>query len=339
MARSFQGDGRPASEHAGVLVPANPGSIERAGELLRAGHLVAFPTETVYGLGANALDPRAVARIFEVKGRPAFDPLIVHVLDESMLAEVAAGVPELARRLIDRFWPGPLTLVIDKSAAVPTLVTAGLDTVAVRSPAHPVARALLAAARVPVAAPSANRFGGLSPTRAEHVASQLGERVDCILDAGPSEHGVESTIVLIAAERPALLRHGAIPSEAIEPFTGPLLDATRPGDARKGLAAPGMLASHYAPRTKLRVVDPATVSRAERERAGLLAFRRPADAAGYAAVRVLADDGDLRRAAATLFDALHELDALGLERIDAEPVPETGVGRAIADRLRRAANG
>jgi L-threonylcarbamoyladenylate synthase len=321
-----------------VLVRADTAAVARAGALLRAGGLVAFPTETVYGLGANAFDPLAVARIFEAKGRPSFDPLIVHVLDDSMLRTVVAAAPESARRLIERFWPGPLTLVLEKAEAIPGIVTAGLGTVAVRSPAHPVARALIAAAGLPLAAPSANRFGALSPTRAAHVAGQLGEGIDLILDAGQSEHGVESTIVLLAGERPALLRHGALPLEEIEAVAGPLADATQAagGDAEP-LSAPGRLASHYAPRTPLRVVPPATVAATERGRAGLLAFRLPVDGAGYAAVRVLSPAGDLREAAAGLFAALHDLDALGLARIDAEPVPETGIGRAIADRLRRAA--
>ena len=321
-----------------MLVPADPENVARAGALLRAGGIVAFPTETVYGLGADAFDAAAVARIFEAKGRPVFDPLIVHVSDDAMLARVVPSVPELARRLAERFWPGPLTLVLEKRDAVPAIVTAGLPTVGVRCPAHPVAQALIEAAGVPLAAPSANRFGAISPTRAEHVEAQLGERVDTILDGGPTELGVESTIVLLAGERPALLRHGALPVEEIEAVTGPLLDATRAGEARDAVPlAPGQSASHYAPRTPLRVVLADSVPLEERARAGLLAFRAPAAEPGYAAVRVLAADGDLRRAAAVLFEALHELDALGLERIDAEQVPETGIGRAIADRLRRAA--
>ena len=338
MARYFRGDRRPASEVGGVLVPVDAESLARAGASLRAGGLVAFPTETVYGLGANALDAVAVARIFEAKGRPAFDPLIVHVTGAAMLATVVRDVPDLGRRLIERFWPGPLTLVLEKSEAVPDIVSAGLPTVGVRSPAHPAARALIEAAGVPVAAPSANRFGGLSPTRAEHVAAQLGDAVDTILDAGATAHGIESTIVLVAGGRLALLRHGALPLELLEAVTGPLPDATTPGPERASLPlAPGQLPAHYAPRTPLCIVEPESVPLAERTRAGLLAFRRPVDERDYAAVRVLSAEGDLREAAAALFGALHELDALGLERIDAQPVPQTGVGRAIADRLRRAA--
>ena len=203
-----------ASESACVLVPVDSEALARAGALLRTGGLVAFPTETVYGLGADALDGRAVARIFEAKGRPAFDPLIVHVASTEMFESVVGEIPDLARALIERFWPGPLTLVLEKATAIADLVTSGLPTVAVRMPAHPTARALIAAAGVPIAAPSANRFGGLSPTRAEHVATQLGDSVDLILDGGPTEHGLESTIVLLAGERPALLRHGALRSKS-----------------------------------------------------------------------------------------------------------------------------
>ncbi len=312
-------------------LPAGPESIARAVRLLRNGGVVAFPTETVYGLGALAFDRVAVARIFEIKRRPSFDPLIVHVLDGRMLARVALELSALAQTLADSFWPGPLTLVLRKRAAVPDLVTAGLPTVAVRIPSHPVARAILRGLGDPIAAPSANPFGALSATRAEHVAKGLGASVDLILDGGPSEHGLESTIVAVEPE-PALLRPGAIPSEAIEAVAGPL--------ARLGggpVIAPGLLAHHYAPRTPLRLIDPSAVPAAERARAGLLALRE--ESAGYAATRVLARSGDLREAASGFFEALHALDALGLDRIDAQPLPRSGLGLAMMDRLERAASG
>lgn len=314
------------------LLIASPESIARAAALLRSGGVVAFPTETVYGLGAIVWDARAVARIFEIKGRPAFDPLIVHVFDPESLGRVAASVPDAAQALIERFWPGPLTLVLPKRATVPGLATAGLPSVAVRMPSHPVARALLRRVGEPLAAPSANPFGGLSPTRAAHVEGALGPRVDMILDAGRSEHGVESTIVAFDPE-PALLRPGAIPAEEIEAAIGVLM--RRP--ARVPAAAPGQLRVHYAPRTPLRLIEPRDVPPAERRRAGVLAFGEPVE--GYAAARALSRGGDLREAAATLFEALHELDGLGLERIDAQPVPERGLGVAIMDRLARAAAG
>lgn len=299
--------------------------------MLRGGGVAAIPTETVYGLAANAFDARAVARVFEIKARPSFDPLIVHVLDDAMLARVATDIPAEARILVERFWPGPLTVVLPKSAAVPSLVTSGLETVAVRMPAHPVTRRLLEHATVPLAAPSANRFGSLSPTRARHVAAQLGDAPDAIVDGGACEYGVESTIVAFDGGT-RVLRSGAIALEAItavlpgvsieRSFSGPPL-------------APGQLAHHYAPaRTPLRLVNEGGAEPAERPRAGLLAFSQAPS--GYAAVRILSECGDLREAAARLFEALHELDGLGLERIDAEPVPERGLGLAVMDRLRRA---
>jgi L-threonylcarbamoyladenylate synthase len=313
------------------LLPATPEALERAAALLRKSGVVAFPTETVYGLGANAFDVRAVARIFDIKRRPEFDPLIVHVLDAAMLETVVADIPASARTLIELFWPGPLTLILRKHPSVPDLVTAGLETVAVRMPAHPVAQALLRCAGVPLAAPSANPFGYLSPTRAEHVVRMLGESVDAIINGGPAEHGVESTIVLLEPA-PVLLRPGAIPVEAIEAAIGPV---ARSLDDAAAPLAPGRLPQHYAPHTAIRLVDFTEVASGERGRAGALAFA--AEPAGYAQARTLSAHANLREAAARLFELLHELDTLGLDRIDVEPVPERGLGVAIMDRLRRAA--
>jgi L-threonylcarbamoyladenylate synthase len=314
------------------VVPATDPELDRAAALIAGGAVVAFPTETVYGLGANAFDVAAVARVFEIKARPAFDPLIVHVADEAMLARVVREIPPRARALIARFWPGPLTLVLRKHDTVPGLVTAGLETVGVRMPAHPVARALVARAATPVAAPSANPFGYLSPTRAEHVARMLGDRVDCIVDGGSAEHGVESTIVMLEPV-PVLLRHGAIAAEAIEAEIGPLTREL-PDEAKP--LAPGRLPQHYAPRVRVRVVDdPEHVPESERAGAALLAFRKPVP--GYAQTRVLSPRGDVREAAANLFAQLHELDAETVTRIDAQRVPAEGIGVAINDRLARAA--
>ncbi len=310
------------------IMPVERESIERAVRILREGGIVAFPTETVYGLGAAAFDPIAVARVFEIKRRPSFDPLIVHVLDRAMLAEVAHELDARSEALARRFWPGPLTLVLRKRAAVPDLVTAGTATVAVRIPSHPVARAILLGLGAPIAAPSANPFGALSPTRAEHVGTALGGAVDLVLDGGPSEHGLESTIVLTEPE-PLLLRPGAIPAEAIEAEIGPL--ARRPAAA----VVPGQLPQHYAPHTPLRVIDPLAVPVAERVRAGALVLS--GEVAGYAATRALSPAGDLREAAAAFFQALHSLDALDLDRIDAQPLPPAGLGLAMMDRLTRAA--
>ncbi|MBV8490148.1 MAG: threonylcarbamoyl-AMP synthase [Candidatus Eremiobacteraeota bacterium] len=313
-----------------VIEAATQAAIERAARILRDGGLVAFPTETVYGLGANAFDATAVARIFEAKGRPRFDPLIVHVCDDAMLHAVVSEISAPARALVARFWPGPLTLVLPKAARVPELVTAGLPTVGVRMPAHPVARALIERAGVPLAAPSANPFGFLSPTRAAHVDRMLGDRVDAILDGGPSTHGLESTIVLLDPE-PVLLRPGALAAEEIEAVSGPL---QRHLSDEAAPLAPGRLSRHYAARTPIRVVDEGDGAVVGRERAAVLAWRHLPE--GYAAGRVLSAAGDLREAAAGLFERLHELDELGLERIDVQAVPETGLGLAIMDRLRRA---
>lgn len=313
--------------------------ITRAAGLLRDGKLVAFPTETVYGLGANALDERAVARVFEVKGRPRFDPLIVHLADAGWLPKLVRELPAAARQLIDRFWPGPLTLVLPKTPAVPDLVTAGCETVAVRMPDHPVAQALLRAADLPVAAPSANLFGRISPTTAEHVREQLGDCVDLILDGGPCRVGVESTVVQLDVDGITLLRPGGTTLEALEATIGPVRVSTglARGDLAAGLVSPGTLLQHYAPRTPL-VVMPDAAAIESNGRLGLLAFQRPVDPSRFAAVEVLSPDGDLCEAAARFFAALRRLDAAGLELIVAEPFPEEGLGRALNDRLRRAAH-
>lgn len=313
-----------------MVVPPTPANLERAAQIICSGGLVAFPTETVYGLGANALDATAVAKIFEAKQRPSFDPLIVHISDREMLQQVVREVPAVAEKLMARFWPGPLTLVLPRLEAVPGIVTAGLPTVAVRMPAHPVAQALIRKAGVPIAAPSANPFGYLSPTRAEHVERMLGHRVDLILDGGSTLFGVESTIVLLA-EKPVLLRHGAVPLEELERVLGTV--ALQVEASEKPLV-PGQLPQHYAPRTPIRIAAPEEVPSALRKRVGYLAFREVPK--GFKVVKVLSPTGNLLEAAAHLFEALHQLDRLGLEAIYAEPIPEVGLGRAIMDRLRRA---
>ena len=319
--------------------------------MLCAGRLVAFPTETVYGLGANALDAGAVEGIFAAKRRPADDPLIVHLASADGLSRVAIG-SQLADRLAARFWPGPLTLVLPRQADVPLAVTAGLDTVGVRVPAHPVASQLLRAADVPVAAPSANLFGRPSPTRAEHVLEDLDGRVDLILDGGPTDVGVESTIVDLSGARPRLLRPGGVAAEAIEAALGAPLEAP-PTRATPGpQLSPGLLSTHYAPRTPLVLI--LGERGAARER-----LRRELQDATHAGRRVgvllLDEDADLvpkgvacesvggwhtpEASAARLFEALRALDRAGLERIYARTLsdPSGGLGRALADRLRRAA--
>jgi L-threonylcarbamoyladenylate synthase len=297
--------------------------------------VVAFPTETVYGLGADAYDAEAVARIFEIKGRPRFDPLIVHVHDAAAAESIAADFPEQAARLTERFWPGPLTLILPKRNLVPDIVTAGMPTVAVRMPAHPAALELIRRAGRPVAAPSANPFGRISPTTAEHVRRQLGGSADLIIDGGQCTVGVESTIVSLYQDRPVLLRAGGTPLEELEEITGPLTVPV-PGDGPP--ESPGRLESHYAPGTPLNLRrDASNLPPQEGLRAGLLSFREPEETAGYAAVEVLSRRGSLREAAANLFAAMHRLDALELDLIVADPLPEEGLGIAVNDRLRRAA--
>ncbi|WP_300513337.1 L-threonylcarbamoyladenylate synthase [Aliiroseovarius sp.] len=303
------------------LLAADPEGIARAGALLAGGALVSFPTETVYGLGANATDDTAVARIFEAKGRPHFNPLIVHVPTVGAAREIAE-FDDVADRLASAFWPGPLTLVLRlKAGSVSPLVSAGLDTVAIRVPAHPLAVSVLEAAGVPVAAPSANPSGRISPTEAAHVIDGLSGRIAAVVDGGACDVGVESTIVGLAPE-PTLLRPGGLPVEALEACLGGPLAV----HAGEDVVAPGQLASHYAPDAPMRlnVVRPHSDER-------LLGF-------GHVECDLnLSESGDLVEAAANLFHHLHALDAGGDMPIAVSPIPQHGLGRAINDRLRRAA--
>ena len=314
---------------AAVRRASAPGAIAEAAEILRRGGLVAFPTETVYGLGADATDDRAVARVFEAKNRPEFNPLIVHVPDIAA-ARLLVEWTGKAQALAQRFWPGPLSLVLPRLPDCPVsrLAGAGLPTLAVRAPRGAAARKLLEEAGRPVAAPSANPAGAVSPTRAEHVVDALGHAVDLVLDDGPCAVGVESTVVELGGEKPALLRPGGLPAEEIEALTGPL--ARRP-DAEDAPRSPGQLASHYAPALPLRIG-----ARDPRPGEALLSFG-PETPSGAAVERNLSPSGDPVEAAANLFAALHELDRSGCTGIVAMPVPETGLGLAIMDRLRRAA--
>jgi len=309
--------------------------LNEAAMILRQGGLVAFPTETVYGLGADAFNPLAVARIFEVKGRPRFDPLIVHVARLKDLDDLVHHLPLFGRLLASAFWPGPITMVVPKKDGVPDIVTAGLPTVAVRMPAHPVALQLIQLAQRPIAAPSANLFGHVSPTTAGHVHTQLEDKVDFILDGGPCRVGVESTIISLAhGNPPEILRPGGVSVEEIEEVVG----SVRIPDLRGGpVQAPGMLSRHYSPSTPLKILkNHRDVSRGEGGRIGLLAFQSPPDKSRYQAVEVLSEKGDLQEAAANLFAALHRLDAARLDLILAEPVPKIGLGLAIMDRIERA---
>jgi len=328
----------PSREIATMLLPAGDAAIAAAVSVLAAGGLVAFPTETVYGLGADATDGRAVARLYEAKGRPAFNPLIAHVADAAA-ARALARFSADAARLAAAFWPGPLTLVLRKVSGCPVaeLATAGLDSIAVRVPDHAVAQAILRRFGRPVVAPSANRSGHVSPTLAAHVLADLAGRIDLIVDGGPAAVGVESTIVA-CLDGPLLLRPGGVPRQAIERvLQRKLADAPAPsgGDVETAPLAPGMLASHYAPHTPVRL-EAARVEPGE----ALLAFGPKLAAHADGAVRILnlSERGDLVEAAANLFSQLRTLDAAGAKTIAAMPVPHEGLGEAINDRLARAAS-
>jgi L-threonylcarbamoyladenylate synthase len=316
---------------------ADAAAVGDAVHCLKAGGLVAFPTETVYGLGADATDGRAIARLYEAKGRPAFNPLIAHVADLAAARALARFDAE-AEKLAEAFWPGPLTLVLPKIAGCPVaeLATAGLDSIAVRVPHHPVAQKILAAFQRPIVAPSANRSGHVSPTTAAHVLADLRGRIDLIVDGGATPVGVESTIVACLGE-PMLLRPGGLPRDDIERALGRSLAEPPAGIAPEDDAplAPGMLASHYAPRAPLRLDAERIASSGE----ALLAFGPTLAAGSENAVRVLnlSERGDLIEAAANLFSHLRALDAAGAKAIAVMPIPHDGLGEAINDRLARAA--
>ncbi len=319
----------------------DPAVLAHAAELWRDGKLVAFPTETVYGLGAHALDAEAVARIYVAKGRPAWNPVIVHVASVDAARALTTAWSPLAEQLAEHFWPGPLTLVLPRIASIPDAVTAGLDTVGIRVPSHPVALALLEASGLPIAAPSANRFTELSPTSAAHVERTLGDRVDLIVDGGPATVGIESTVLDISGAIPTLLRPGGVSVDALEAVIGPVALPEREltGDAAR--PAPGMMDKHYAPRARLLLVTPGTAASAWVEAAATrqrgqvvgvltlgqlsgpadLVVRMPNDAAGFA-----------RR----LYAVLHDLDAEGCALVLAEAPPADAVWAGVADRLQRA---
>ena len=330
-------------------------ATERAVQLLRKGEVVALPTETVYGLAADALNSVAVAKIFEAKERPRFDPLIVHLPDQKWLERVAK-VDSFSRaqieKLIVHFWPGPLTLVLNRQPIIPDIVTAGLETVAVRISSHPVFAEVISAFGKPLAAPSANRFGRISPTTAQHVLDELSGRIPLIIDAGPTAHGIESTIIAVRDDKIGILRRGPITAEQLRGIGFQPMSNRRDADAT-GVLAPGQLSSHYAPKTRLRLIDNAeSFASKQAKRVGLLAWN-PLSRKGdlqiapaltdrrslkFVAVRQLSEHQDLREAAANLFRCLRELDELNLDLIVAERVPARGLGAAILDRLERASH-
>ncbi|MEO6785709.1 MAG: L-threonylcarbamoyladenylate synthase [Chthoniobacteraceae bacterium] len=312
-------------------------AVEAAVYLLSGGYPVALPTETVYGLAAWATHPDAVLRVFNVKDRPKFDPLIVHLPDAGWLdgvAEIPAGDRPLVDRLVKKFWPGPLTLVLPKKDLIPDVVTGGLETVAVRISSHPIFQSVIQAFGQPLAAPSANRFGRISPTTAQHVAEELGGKIHLIVDGGPAMHGVESTVITLREESIWILRSGPVTADDLRPFAETVAVANRSALPN----APGQMKSHYAPKTPLRLLRQGEQPAPQKgRRAGLLAWCSDDDAKGFDAVEILSRSGDLKAAAASLFAKLRLLDAAGLEQIIAEPVPQEGLGIAINDRLRKAA--
>lgn len=324
-------------------------AVAEAVERLSSGEIVALPTETVYGLAADALDPIAAALIFEAKERPSFDPLICHLPSTDWLDQFCAVSEEIqpvVRFLTERFWPGPMTLVLPKRELVPDIVTSGLPTVAVRMSAHPVFAAICRRFGRPLAAPSANRFGRISPTSTSDVAAELGNRISLIVDGGPATHGIESTILGIGSTL-RILRQGPITREDLIAAlrTGGLSIAVEEASERKNGGeqlpeAPGQLPSHYAPRTPLRLTGDLSNSASLEMglRVGALCFSSPPPSHAFASVEVLSPTGDLREAAAALFRKMRALDECSLDLILAEPVPERGVGAAIMDRLRRAAH-
>jgi len=312
-------------------------AVEKAAMLLREGEIVALPTETVYGLAADALNPIAVAKIFEAKERPRFDPLIVHLPDRDWLEKVVdlpAQDRQLILKLADTFWAGPFTMVLPKREIVPEIVTAGLDTIAVRVSVHPVFSEIIRALGKPLAAPSANYFGRISPTNAQHVLDDLKDQIPLIIDGGPTAHGIESTIVAIRAGGIHILRRGPITEDQLSEF-GKIDNVA----SAEKVSAPGQLPRHYAPKTQLRLMeDVNSFSPDKNQRVGLLAWNSIEPEKNFAAVRYLSERQDLREAAANLFRYLRELDVPNIDLIVAEQVPDRGLGAAIMDRLRRAAH-
>lgn len=306
-------------------------NISEAAEIIRRGGLVAFPTETVYGLGADTFNPAAVANIFAVKKRPSFDPLIVHIAELSDLKLLSDGVGKNVFKLIDKFWPGPLTLILPRKQTVPDIVTSGLSTVAVRMPAHPVALDLIRRSGTPIAAPSANRFGFLSPTLPSHVEKQLPE-IDYLYDGEACILGIESTIVEINDETFTILRPGAISELEISKVL-PLLKVNNKKKKKDSYRSPGLLKSHYSPSKPLFIIDKSDNLPAN---SGFISFKTPLIKTNAKRIEILSEKGDLNEAAVNLFAALHRLEESDVSRIYAEAVPEIGIGIAIMDRLRKA---
>jgi len=307
--------------------------IKSAAAIIRGGGLVAFPTETVYGLGADGLNPVAVAKIFEVKNRPTFNPLILHIENKDRLYTVCEIPSEKVNDLIEEFWPGPLTLVLPKKPNVPEIVTGGLNTVAVRMPDNLIALELIKESGTPIAAPSANLFGQLSPTRAGHVQKQFGDKIDMILDGGKCSVGIESTILLIEQEEITLLRPGGIPLESIREVIGEIKLYPKKSDRPN---APGQLAFHYSPQTPILMLTVENIEKYKDEKIGAIFFKGNDSKFNFIKEIILSPAGSLSEAAANLFSTLHKLDDLQLDCILIEPFPQEGLGVALMDRIQKA---
>ncbi len=312
--------------------------IHQAADIIQKGGLVAFPTETVYGLGADAFNALAVARIFEVKNRPKFDPIIVHIDHMDWLKKICHSVDQRVYQLAEKFWPGPLTMIFAKQACIPDIVTAGLKTVAIRWPAHPMAQKLIQLSKTPIAAPSANPFEYLSPTTAEHVRKQIGHKIDFILDGGPCQIGLESTILDLSESVPVVLRPGGLSVEEIKKVIG----TVQVSGLDQSIKAPGQFHKHYSPRTPLKLMDQWDEIKdflEPNKKFGLLTLKgTDAISQYFSKIEILSRNGNMQEAAANLFAALHRLDQAGLDLIFAEKVPESGLGVAIMNRLHKAAH-
>lgn len=306
-------------------------NISLAAELIKKGELVAIPTETVYGLGANAFNPQAVAKIFQLKERPAFDPLIVHVSDLSQIESLCKQQDERIRLLAARFWPGPLTIVVEKNENIPDIVTSGLNTVGIRMPNHPLALQLISEAGTPIAAPSANKFGRISPTKAQHVANQLPD-VPYIIDGGQTAVGIESSVIRLHRDGFVMLRPGAIGINEI----AEIIPESKINCESEKLHAPGLVKSHYSPQKPLFIGSP-DITGKDLSKGGLIAWGNPDYASKFKLVEYLSKESRVEEAAINLFNALHNMEAADVEFIVAEPIPEKGIGIAIMDRLKKAA--
>jgi L-threonylcarbamoyladenylate synthase len=305
--------------------------IKRGAEIITAGNLVAFPTETVYGLGANAFDPVAVAKVFETKERPSFDPLIVHICEISQISNLYNGNDERVFKLAEKFWPGPLTMVLPKKTTVPDIVTSGLNTVAVRMPSNEIARGLIRQSNTPIAAPSANKFGMISPTEADHVRKQFPEIFT--IDGGKTQVGIESTVITLNEDGFEILRPGVITAEDLREIVPQSAHTIQ----KRTHHAPGLLKSHYSPQKPMYIANDPCIQFRKQNKGGFISFGIPDGKCQFAKIEILSQSKDLREAAVNLFSAMHRLDDSDIEYIVAEPVPEEGIGIAVMNRLKKAA--